>query len=56
MESYQCPDCLGVHEAATEAVVGIFVRCEACVLDGLLRSEFTSAERLVDELAQPEAA
>ena len=56
MESYQCPDCLGVHEAATEPVVGIFVRCEACLLDEVVRGASTNAEHLEPELAQPEAA
>ena len=36
MAVYQCPDCLGVHEEATEPVVGLFVRCESCLLDVLL--------------------
>lgn len=39
MAIYQCPDCLGVHGEATEAVVGIFVRCEGCVLDLEIRAE-----------------
>ena len=33
---YQCPDCLGVHEEATEPVVGVFVRCEECLLAAYL--------------------
>jgi len=50
MANYQCPDCLGVHDEATEPVVGIFVRCEACILthdltlDVMLEAEQVQAE------------
>jgi hypothetical protein len=56
MESYQCPDCLGVHEEATEPVVGIFVRCEPCMLVQIMYDPSTSGELLEPELAQFEAA
>lgn len=39
MAIYQCPDCLGVHAESTEAVVGIFVRCDGCRLDAEIRAE-----------------
>ena len=39
MATYQCPDCLGVHGEAMEAVVGIFVRCDSCLLDAEIRAE-----------------
>jgi len=45
MTIYQCPDCLGVHEEATEPVVGLFVRCEACMLQAYLdENSLTGAE------------
>lgn len=36
MAIYQCPDCLGVHEEETEPVLGLFVRCEPCLLEASL--------------------
>jgi hypothetical protein len=56
MESYQCPDCLGVHEAATEPVVGVFVRCEECMLAELLLQSPMSAECSELEPAPAQAA
>jgi hypothetical protein len=57
MTIYQCPDCLGVHEAATEPVVGIFVRCEDCLLQAYLDATAPmAAEPIEDELAAPWAA
>lgn len=52
MAIYQCPDCLGVHEEATEPVVGLFVRCEAC----MMVHDLSSGASLEHELVQPEAA
>ena len=49
---YQCPDCLGVHEEAMEPVLGLFVRCEACLLEASLRDE-TSGDEVMH---QPEPA
>jgi hypothetical protein len=42
MEFYQCPDCLGVHEEAAEPILGLFVRCESCLLEASL-SEVVSS-------------
>jgi len=50
MAIYQCPDCLGVHDKATEPVLGLFVRCEICLLardlthDAMLEAEQVQAE------------
>ena len=52
MEIYQCPDCLGVHEEATEPVLGLFVRCEACFLAAAL----TGGEPRTDASLAPEQA
>ncbi len=41
MAIYQCPDCLGVHEEATEPVLGLFVRCELCLLETSLSEVIT---------------
>lgn len=57
MEIYQCPDCLGVHEEATEPVLGLFVRCAACFLAAaLLDGEPTNDASLAPEQAPPVAA
>ncbi|GEM_PF-5898384 len=50
MQIYQCPDCLGVHEEATEPVLGLFVRCEAC----LLAASFLEGEPRAVALPAPE--
>jgi hypothetical protein len=52
MTTYQCPDCLGVHEEATEPVLGLFVRCEACLMEASLGSETFGDE----VMHQPEPA
>jgi hypothetical protein len=41
MAFYQCPDCLGVHEEETEPVLGVFVRCESCLLEASLEEVVT---------------
>ena len=57
MEIYQCPDCLGVHEEATEPVLGLFVRCAACFLAAaMLDGEPTNDASLAPEQAPPVAA
>jgi hypothetical protein len=57
MEIYQCPDCLGVHDVATEPVLGLFVRCEACFLAAsLLGFEPKDDASLAPEQAPPVAA
>jgi len=44
MAIYQCPDCLGVHEEATEPVLGLFVRCASCLLESYLGEEITKSD------------
>lgn len=44
MAIYQCPDCLGVHEEATEPVLGLFVRCEWCLLEASLSEVATKSD------------
>jgi hypothetical protein len=57
MEIYQCPECLGVHEEATEPVLGLFVRCETCFLAAaLLEDELKNDASLAPEAAPPVAA
>jgi len=56
MAIYQCPNCLGVHEEAAEPVLGLFVRCEACLLEAWLETKATSGERLAPEPAEAVAA
>ncbi|MBV8150497.1 MAG: hypothetical protein JO101_11550 [Candidatus Eremiobacteraeota bacterium] len=51
MAVYQCPDCLGVHGEATEPAVGIFVRCETCLLELELSLESASVEFVPAEAA-----
>jgi len=43
MAIYQCPDCLGVHEEATEPALGLFVRCESCLLEASLEEAVTKS-------------
>lgn len=43
MTIYQCPDCSGVHDEATEPVLGLFVRCEDCLLQAYLDASATMA-------------
>jgi len=52
MTVYQCPDCLGVHGETTEALVGLFMRCDAC----LLEAEIIAEEQLELEFAPAQAA
>jgi hypothetical protein len=57
MVVYQCPDCLGVHGEATEPVVGLFVRCETCLLEVELAAEaFTGDAPSEPEFAPAQAA
>ena len=57
MVLYQCPDCLGVHGEATEPVVGLFVRCERCLLEAELMAElFTGDAQSEPEFAGAKAA
>lgn len=44
MAIYQCPDCLGVHEEETEPVLGLFVRCESCLLEASLEEVVTRSD------------
>jgi len=44
MAIYQCPDCLGVHEEETEPVLGLFVRCELCLLEASLSEVITKSD------------
>lgn len=57
MVLYQCPDCLGVLGEATEPVVGLFVRCERCLLEAELMAElFTGDAQSEPEFAGAKAA
>ena len=56
MTMYQCPDCLGVHEEATEPVVGLFVRCEACLLQAYLDETAIDRAPNEPELVEAQAA
>lgn len=53
---YQCPDCLGVHEEPTEPVLGLFVRCEACLLEAALRDDIVRDELIPEPEPAPARA
>lgn len=56
MAAYQCPDCLGVHEEATEPLVGLFVRCESCLLEALIFDREAMHDHRFELEAAPAAA